>query len=53
MVIDDDDKTNNMIKSFLQKQGYNIDSFTNSIEALHSIRKDKYDLVFLTLKFQN
>ena len=50
MVIDDDDNTNNMMKFFLQKEEYNVDSFTNSSEALHSFRKDEYDLVLLDSK---
>ena len=52
MVIDDDDNTNNIMKFFLQKEDYNVDSFTNSIEALHSFRKDEYDLVLLDSKMQ-
>ena len=50
MVIGDDDNTNTLIKFFLQKEEYNVDSFTNSCEALHSFRKDKYDLVLLDSK---
>jgi DNA-binding response OmpR family regulator len=50
MVIGDDDNTSNMIKFFLQKEEYNVDSFTNSSEALHSVRKDEYDLVLLDSK---
>ena len=52
MVIDDDANTNNLMKFFLQKEDYNVDSFTNSIEALHSFRKDEYDLVLLDSKMQ-
>ena len=47
MVIDDNANTNNLMKFFLQKEDYNVDSFTNSIEALHSFRKDEYDLILL------
>jgi DNA-binding NtrC family response regulator len=52
MVIDDNDNTNNIMKFFLQKEDYNVDSFTNSIEAIHSFRKDEYDLVLLDSKMQ-
>ena len=38
------------IKFFLQKEGYEVDSFTDSIETLNSYRKDKYDLVVLDAK---
>lgn len=50
MIIDDDNNLNNMIKFFLQKEGYNVNLFTDSIEALHSFRKDEYDLVLLDSK---
>jgi DNA-binding NtrC family response regulator len=50
MLIDDDDNTNNLIKFFFEKEGYSVDSFTDSIEALHSFGKDKYDLVLLDSK---
>src|SRR5215210_6224373 len=53
MVIDDDDNTNNLMKFFLQKEEYNVDLFTNSIEALNSFRKDEYDLVLLDSKIPN
>ena len=50
MIVDDDNNTSNLIKFFLQKEGYNVDSFADSIEALHSFGKDKYDLVLLDSK---
>ena len=50
MVIDDDVNTNNLMKFFLQKEEYNVDSFTDSIEALNSFVKDEYDLVLLDSK---
>ena len=49
-VIDDDVNTNNLMKFFLQKEEYNVDSFTDSIEALNSFVKDEYDLVLLDSK---
>ena len=50
MVIDGDVNTNNLMKFFLQKEEYNVDSFTDSIEALNSFVKDEYDLVLLDSK---
>ena len=50
MVIDDDYSINNLITFFLLKEGYKVDSFTDSIEALNYYRKDKYDLVLLDAK---
>ena len=50
MVIDDDYSINNLITFFLLKEGYKVDSFTDSIEALNYYRKDKYDIVLLDAK---
>ena len=51
MVIDDDDdNNNNLIKFFFEKEGYSVDSFTDSIKALNSFKKDNYDLVLLDSK---
>lgn len=41
MLIDDDNNTNNLIKSFFEKEGYNVDSYSNSIAVLDSFSKDK------------
>ena len=49
-IIDDDYNINNMIKFFLQKEGYNVDSFIDSIEALDSFEKNKYGLILLDAK---
>lgn len=50
MLIDDGNNTNNLIKFFFEKEGYNVNSYTNSIEALDSFSKDKYHLVILDSK---
>jgi DNA-binding response OmpR family regulator len=50
MVIDDDYNTNSLVKFFLQKEGYYVDSFIDSIEALHSFREDEYALVLFDSK---
>src|SRR5688572_7114571 len=50
MVIDDEYNANNVITFFLEKEGYNVDSFSDPIEALHSYRKNRYDLVLLDSK---
>jgi DNA-binding response OmpR family regulator len=47
VVDDDDNNTNNSIKLFFKKEGYSVDSFNDSIEALNSFKKDNYDLVLL------
>lgn len=50
MVIDDDYDINNLFKMFLERRGYNVDAFTDPIDALYFFRKDQYDLVLLDLK---
>jgi DNA-binding response OmpR family regulator len=50
MLVDDDYDINNLFKLFLECDGYNIDAFTDPIDALFSFRKDEYDLVLLDLK---
>ncbi|MGI0052394.1 MAG: response regulator [Nitrososphaeraceae archaeon] len=39
-----------MIKFFLEKEGYSVDSFTDSVKALNCFKKDNYDLVLLDSK---
>ena len=50
MIIDDDIDINNLFKVFLEYDGYNVDAFTDPIDALYSFRKNAYDLVLLDLK---
>jgi DNA-binding response OmpR family regulator len=50
LIIDDDIDINNLFKLFLEYDGYNVDAFTDPIDALYSFRKNLYDLVLLDLK---
>ena len=50
LIIDDDVDINNLFKLFLEYDGYNVDAFTDPIDALYSFRKNAYDLVLLDLK---
>jgi DNA-binding response OmpR family regulator len=50
LIIDDDEDINNLFKLFLEYDGYNVDAFTDPIDALYSFRKDVYHLVLLDLK---
>jgi DNA-binding response OmpR family regulator len=50
LIIDDDIDINNLFKLFLEYDGYNVDAFTDPIDALYSFRKNVYDLVLLDLK---
>ena len=50
LIIDDDIDINNLFKLFLEYDGYNVDAFTDSLDALYSFRKNAYDLVLFDLK---
>ena len=50
LIIDDDIDINNLFKIFLEYDGYNVDAFTDPIDALYIFRKNAYDLVLLDLK---
>ena len=50
MIIDDDEDTTNLFKIFLEYNGYNVDAYTNPIDALNNFRKNNHDLIILDLK---
>src|SRR5918999_2560188 len=50
LIIDDDIDINNLFKLFLEYDGYNVDAFTDPIDALYFFRKNVYYLVLLDLK---
>ena len=50
LIIDDDIDINNLFKLFLEYDGYNVDAFTDPLDALYSFRNNAYDLVLLDLK---
>jgi DNA-binding response OmpR family regulator len=50
LIIDDDEDIDNLFKTFLEYDGYKVDTFTDPIEALYSFRKNTYDLALLDLK---
>lgn len=50
MIIDDDEDITNLFTTFLQYSGYNIDAYTDSIEAFHNFRQNSHDLIILDLK---
>jgi DNA-binding response OmpR family regulator len=50
MIIDDDPDINNLFKIFLEHDGFQVDSYTNPIDALYYFKKGRYDLVLLDLK---
>ena len=50
LIIDDDPDINNLFKIFLEHDGFQVDSYTNPLDALYYFKKSKYDLVLLDLK---
>jgi DNA-binding response OmpR family regulator len=50
LIIDNDKDFTNLYETFLKFDGYEVDTFTDPIDALYSFRKDVYDLVLLDLK---
>ena len=52
MIIDDDRDINNLFKIYLEHNGYSVNSYTDSVEALNYFEKDMYNLIILDLKMQ-
>ena len=51
MIIDDDKDVGNLFKIYLEKSGeYQIDAYTDPVDALYYFKKGLYDLVLLDLK---
>jgi DNA-binding response OmpR family regulator len=48
--IDDDSDINNFFKIYLESNGYNVDAYTNPLDALHNFRKNSHDFIILNLK---
>ena len=40
LIIDDDSDINNLFKIYLEHNGYSINSYTDSVEALNYFEKD-------------
>jgi DNA-binding response OmpR family regulator len=50
LIVDDDEDVTKLFETFLEYDGYNVDAFTDPINALYSFRKNTYDLALLDLK---
>ena len=50
MLVDDDQDITNLFKIFLENNGYNVDAYTNPIDALNNFRKQSHNLIILDLK---
>jgi DNA-binding response OmpR family regulator len=52
MIIDDDRDINYLFKIYLENNGYSVNSYTDSVEALNYFEKDMYDFIILDLKMR-
>ena len=50
LIIDDDEDINNLFKIYLENDGFQVDSYTNPLDALYYFKKDEYHLILLDLK---
>ena len=50
LIIDDNSDINNLFKIYLEHEDFQVDSYTDPINALYYFKKGKYDLVLLDLK---
>ena len=50
MIIDDDVDITNLFEIYLESNGYNVDAYTNPVEAFNNFRKNSHDLIILDLK---
>jgi DNA-binding NtrC family response regulator len=52
IVVDDEKIICNTAKKILEIEGYEVDTFTNSVLALDAIRKNQYDLIITDLMME-
>ncbi len=50
LIIDDDPDINNLFKVYLEHDDFQVDSYTDPVDALYYFKKGKYDLILLDLK---
>ena len=53
VIIDDEKIVCNMVQRILSQEGYEVESFTDSTQALERIKNKKFDLVITDLKMEN
>lgn len=52
MVLDDEPIVCKRLQPALEKLGYEVDTFTQSLEALHEIQETAYDIIITDLKMK-
>ncbi|HEX6672656.1 MAG TPA: response regulator [Nitrososphaeraceae archaeon] len=53
MIIDDDKDITDLFAIYLESNSYNVDAYTNPLEAFNNFRKNSHDLILLDLKMPN
>ena len=53
LIIDEDKDITDLFAIYLESNGYNVDAYTNPVEAFNNFRKNSHDLVLLDLKMPN
>jgi len=53
LIIDDDKDITDLFAIYLESNGYNVDAYTNPLEAFNNFRKNSHDLILLDLKMPN
>ncbi len=53
IVIDDEKIVCDMAQRVLQHEGYDVETFTDSVQALERLKGEKFDLVITDLKMEN
>jgi DNA-binding NtrC family response regulator len=52
LVLDDEPIVCKRLKPALEKLGYEVDTFTQSVEAMHQIQQTSYDIIITDLKMK-
>lgn len=50
IIIDDDEEMRSMLKDFLEEEGFETDSASNSIDALRVLSKGHFDLIITDIR---
>ena len=50
LITDDDPNINNLFKVYLEHDDFQVDPYTDPVDALYYFKKGKYDLILLDLK---
>jgi two-component system, sensor histidine kinase and response regulator len=50
LVVDDDELSQRMMKLVLSREGHNVESASNGLEAFEAVKSKKYDIVFMDLQ---